>query len=548
MADTLTETPETSAPAGRTRHRLTGPTANTTYAALRQPEPWLVRLMVLLNVAATIWYFSWLLRPERVGNPFLYGLLLAAEFFNVAQAIGFWWTLLYDRPRRRPVPPAHYASVDVFVPRYNEPVEIVEPVIAAARELRGADVTVYLLDDGGSEEFRVLAEKYGATYIAREDHHGAKAGNINNALAYADGDYVVVLDCDHVPHQEFLRRTLGYFADDKLAFVQTPQYYANADRNPVAAAAWAQQALFFGCIARGKSRMGAMFCCGTNVVFRRAALDDVGGFPTHSITEDFELSVIMQERGWHTEYVPEVLVQGLGPEDMASYASQQLRWARGCLSALGRVIRAKLPLRIKSQYALSSLHFLTGWTVMLYMSLPVTKLLTGQQPVAASTANTFLVHFAPYFMLSVAIVGIAGGGVYTFSAFALSAASFWIDVVATVSVITRRKGRFVVTPKGGAGQWQPASVWPALVASGVLLGVAIRGVLASQDAATLNNVAFAGLHLVVLGTGMSWALRPRALELRSKRDLPTGESRWQSSSGRPDEDHADPLKELIPAS
>lgn len=548
MADALTEAPESGVTVRRIRHRLTGPTADTTYAALRQPQPWLVRLMVTLNILATIWYFSWLLHPERVGTPYLYGLLLAAEFFNVGQALGFWWTLLSDRPRKTAVPAAHFASVDVFIPRYNEPVHIVEPVIAAATELRGAEVTVYLLDDGGSEEFRALAAKYGASYIAREDHHGAKAGNINNALATARSEYVVVLDCDHVPHPEFLRRTLGYFADPKLAFVQTPQYYANADRNPIAAAAWAQQALFFGCIARGKSRMGAMFCCGTNVVFRRTALDDVGGFPTNSITEDFELSVILQERGWHTEYVSEVLVQGLGPEDMAAYAGQQMRWARGCLSATGRVLRAKLPLKIKSQYALSSLHFLTGWTVMIYMSLPVIKLLTGEQPVAASTANTFLVHFAPYFMLSVAIVGMAGGGVYTFNAFALSAASFWIHVVASISVITRRKGRFVVTPKDGAGQWQPASVWPGLVASGILLAVAIRGVLESQDAATLNNVAFAGLHLVVLGTGMSWALRPRAIELRSKRGLPTGESRWQSISGRADEEHADPLKELIPAS
>jgi len=533
--------------AAKPRHRLTGPTADTTYAVLRQPEPWLVRLMVLLNVLATFWYFSWLLHPERVGNPLLYGLLLLAEFFNVAQALGFWWTMLSDRPRKTPVPAAHYASVDVFIPRYNEPVDIVEPVIAASVELRGADVTVYLLDDGGSPEFAALARKYGAEYIARDEHDGAKAGNINNALAMTDSDYVLVLDCDHVPHPEFLRRTLGYFADEKLAFVQTPQYYANADRNPVAAATWAQQALFFGCIARGKSRLGAMFCCGTNVVFRRTALDDVGGFPTHSITEDFELSVIMQERGWHTEYVSEVLVQGLGPEDMASYTSQQLRWARGCLSAVGRVLRAKLPIKIKSQYALSSLHFLTGWTVMIYMSLPVIKLLTGEQPVAASTANTFLVHFAPYFMLSIAIVGIAGGGVYKFSAYALSAASFWIHIAATISVVTRRKGRFVVTPKGGAGQWQPATVWPGLVVCGLLLAVGVRGVLLSQDAATLNNVAFAGLHLVVLGTGMSWALRPRALEERSKAELPTGESRWQSSSGRPGEDQSDPLKELVPA-
>ncbi|HEY9291668.1 MAG TPA: glycosyltransferase [Microlunatus sp.] len=530
------------------RRRIAGPTADTTYAVLGAPQSGWVILMVIINLAASVWYFSWLLNPVRVGNPVLYGLLLAAEFFNVGQAVGFWWTLLHDRPRRSPAPAPHYATVDVFIPRYDEPVEIVEPVVAAAVRLRGADVTVHLLDDGDSPEMVALAERHGVHYIARTEHSGAKAGNINHALKITDGEYVVIFDCDHVPHPEFLRRTMGYFSDDELAFVQTPQYYANADRNPVAAAAWSQQALFFGCIARGKSRLGAMFCCGTNVIFRRSALDQVGGFPENSVTEDFELSLIMQERGWKTQYVPEVLVQGLGPEDIAAYSSQQMRWARGCLSAIGRTFRSRLPLRLKSQYLLSSLHFLTGWTVLIYMSLPVIKLLTGAQPVAASTANDFLLHFAPYFMLSIAAVALAGGGVYTFAAFALAASSFWIHIAATLQVVTRRKGRFVVTPKDGAGLWQPAAVWPGLLTCAVLLGVSIWGLTRSQDAATLNNVAFAGLHLVVLGTGMSWALRPRALERRSRRGLPIGESRWQSAVARPTEDDPDPLKELIPAS
>ena len=91
--------------------------------------------------------------------------------------------------------------------------------------------------------------------------------------------YVLVLDCDHVPARHFLEATLGHLADERVAFVQTPQYYANAGRGEVPAAAWSQQALFFGPIARGKDGHEAMFCCGTNVLFRRAALLDVGGFP-----------------------------------------------------------------------------------------------------------------------------------------------------------------------------------------------------------------------------------------------------------------------------
>ena len=529
----------------------TGPTPAATEAVLKTPRPVTLRLLLLANIAASFWYFSWLLNPDRVGNPWLYAALLLAETFNIVQAVGFWWTLLNDR---RPTAAAttastlpHYAAVDVYVPRYNEPVEVVEPVVAAAVKLRGADVTVYLLDDGDDIEMEQLAARYGARYLTRDQHTGAKAGNVNAALARTDGEYVLVLDSDHVPHPEFLRRTLGHLSDARVAFVQTPQYYANADRNPVAAASWAQQALFFGCIGRGKGALGAMFCCGTNVVFRRAALDQVGGFPEESVTEDFELSLVLQERGWRTVYVPEVLVQGLGPLDMASYVSQQLRWARGCLSAVGRAARSSLPLVVKAQYLLSSLYFLTGWTVLIYMSLPVIRILTGEQPVAAATADSFLLHFLPYFLLAIVTVAVGGGGAYTFSAFCLAAASFWIHIAATLQVLSRRRGRFVVTPKSGAGQWQPGAVWPGLLMGATLLGSSVWGLMHNRDAAMLNNVAFAMVHVCVLGTGVSWALRPAVLERLASRGLPTGEARWQRPDGQPAEDGSEALRELVPA-
>lgn len=520
------------------------PTAATTAAVLHPPNRRRVQLLVALALTASAWYFSWLLVPGRIGNPWLYGLLVVAELFNVVQALGFWWTLLHDRPSRRTVPPPRWTTVDVLVPRYDEPASVVEPVVAAATALRGADVRVHLLDDGDDPAMAALAARHGVHYVTRADHAGAKAGNINHALGLVDGELVLVLDCDHVPHPELLRRTMGHLADERVAFVQTPQYYANADRNPVAAAAWSQQALFFGSIARGKADLGAMFCCGTNVLFRRSALDDVGGFPQDSVTEDFELSLRLHQRGWRSEYVPEVLVQGLGPEDMSAYVGQQLRWARGCLSALGRGLTARLPWRSRLQYVLSSMYFLSGWTVLIYVSLPIVRILTGEQAVAAASADSFLLHFAPYFVLSIATVAVGGAGTYAFSAFALASASCWIHVVASLQVLTRRKGRFVVTPKDGAGLWQPLSVWPGLLLCLALLGTAGWGLAQSRDAGMLNNVAFCLLHVLVIGTGISWALRPRFLERRAALVAP-GESRWGTSDGRPHDE--DVVGRLVPA-
>jgi cellulose synthase (UDP-forming) len=468
-----------------------------------------IRLLALVAAPLAIVYFAWLLQPGRIGNPVLYGLLVAAELFNLVQAAGFWWTASRQRDRpARALPAGVTPRVDVFVPVYDEPVAIVEPTIAAATRMRGARVTVHLLDDGDSPAMRALAGRHGAGYIARAQHEGAKAGNINHALALTGAPFVVVLDCDHVPTANFLEATLGHFADDRLGWVQTPQEYANAREGRIEAAAWAQQALFFGAIARGKDGHGAMFCAGTNVVFRRAALADAGGFPEQSLTEDFELSIVLHERGWRSAYVAEVLARGLGPQDMASYVSQQQRWARGCLSALRRTLRARLPLKLRVHYLLSSMYFLTGWTVLIYMAMPILRITTGLQPLAASGSDQFLLHFAPYFGWALLTVAIAGGGSYTFGAFALQSASFWIHIQATVLTLLGRRGRFVVTSKEAVRTRQLRPVWPALALLALLGGAAVYGLARSHSPGTLNNVAFAALHIAVLLSGVWAAILP----------------------------------------
>jgi len=127
-----------------------------------------VRMLALLALPLAAWYFTWLLAPGRAGNPLLYGILLAAECFNLVQAVGFWWTSCRQRARRA-LPPAggRRPAVDVFVPVYDEPVEIVEPTIVAALGMRGARVSVWLLDDGGSPEMEAMARRHGAAGAAR---------------------------------------------------------------------------------------------------------------------------------------------------------------------------------------------------------------------------------------------------------------------------------------------------------------------------------------------------------------------------------------------
>ncbi len=495
-------------------------TPKTTRKSQRQ-----LRVLIGAALVASFWYIGWLLEPGRVGNPYLYGALIVAEIFNIVQAVGFWWTVTGRSKKRTHAPSAHFSpatEVDVFIPTYSESVEIVEATVASAAAMTGARIKVWILDDGDRPAMAQLADQYGVGYITREQHEGAKAGNINHALGITTGEFVLILDCDHVPLPHFLEATLPDFNDEKVAFVQTPQYYANFEESPIAAASWSQQAIFFGAIAQGKDRHNTMFCCGTNVVFRRKALNDVGGFPTNSLTEDFELSLHLNELGWKATYVNETLACGLAPEDMASYVSQQHRWARGCLSALPRILRSKLPLRQRAQYLLSSVYFLSGFTVITYMALPVLAMVFGIQALGQTSSDQFLLHFAPYYALSLYTLTRAGQGSFTFSAFALAEASAWIQVHAAYRWIFRRPSKFVVTPKQGSSNRQVKAVAPALVMIAILLGASIIGLSRGFTPGTLNNVGFAFLHLLVISAGIWPALvkgqgkveRERVIDLR----------------------------------
>ena len=471
----------------------------------------LVRVLVVIDLVLAVRYAWWLLSPGRASNMVLYVLLVAAEGFNLIQAAGFWWTVsrIRDRPAATEVPTG--ISVDVFIPTYNEPVEIVEPTVAAAAALHGSDVRIFLLDDGGREEMAALAARHGVGCIQRPEHEGAKAGNINWALAQTDAQLIAILDCDHVPVPEFLDRCLAELADPHVALVQTPQYYANWRQCGVAEASWSQQSLFFGTIALGRDELGAMFCCGTNFVIRREALSSVGSFSQDSLTEDFELSIRLHEHGWKTKYLPDALAAGLAPEDAGAYVGQQMRWARGCLAAVPTVITARLPLRVRMQYLLSAAYWLTGWTLLIYMTFPIVRILTTEQPITVPSAEQFLTYWAPYFFAGMLTVAVAASNGYSFAAFAVSSACFWVHIFATILTVLRRKGTFAVTPKTVSDRRQLRPVLAPIVACALLCGVAVYGLTRNQSPGMVTNVAFSAVHILVLACGIAVLLRrPRS--------------------------------------
>lgn len=470
-----------------------------------------VRPLLIGNFIAAGLYSAWWLRSGHVGTPVLFAALAAAEGFSLLHVLGLWWTVWFTRIDRAP-PASRARSVDVFVTTCGEPLDVLARTVTAAVALERPHQT-FVLDDAGRPEVAALAKRLGAAYIARATREGAKAGNLNNAFNQTTGELCCVLDADHVPQPDFLERVIGYFEDPKLAFVQTPQFYVNAQNEQVARGAYQQQAIFYGPICRGKNGLNAAFCCGTNVVFRRAALEDVGGFDERSLVEDFVTSIHIHAKGWRSVYYPYVLAEGLGPAGLESYFRQQFRWARGSVGALvrGEPFRGGLSLAQRLQYLLATTFYLTGLFTSVYIALPILYLIGGWSAFSPASGD-FVFFYVPYLILGLVTIRLGLGGQlrlehlrYTFGAFPVYAA-------ASVSALLRLPVSFRVTGAGSDERFPPlAGVTVAAfvtTAAAIVLGLVLRPL----DAATFTNLSWAAVNLLLLSGVAAAAAR----ELRPK--------------------------------
>jgi cellulose synthase (UDP-forming) len=236
--------------------------------------------------------------------------------------------------------PTFDPTVAILIATYNEELDVLERTIIGAQSLRYPHKTVYILDDGKRDWLRDYCAENHVEYIRRPDNKGAKAGNINYALGLLakqdrPPDFMAVLDADFVPHQGFLQQSLALFHDPKVGLVQTPQHFFNADpiqHNLGLSRSYPdEQRFFFDFVQPARDAWGIAFCCGTSSVMRFAAVAEIGGFPTESVTEDFMLTLVLQEHGWKTAYLNEALTEGLAPEGLKEYVTQRARWCLGLM-------------------------------------------------------------------------------------------------------------------------------------------------------------------------------------------------------------------------
>lgn len=238
----------------------------------------LVRVIVVLTAVLGLNYLIWRWGFSVHWSAWWIAVpLVIAETYSLIDSLLFGLTMWRLRERDEPPPAPEGVTVDVFITTYNEPLELVMETARAAKAIRYPHRT-WILDDGNRPAMRELAEAEGIGWITRSaDWVGmprhAKAGNLNNALLSTDGELILILDADQVPAPEILDRTVGYFSDEQVALVQTPQYFVNVpESDPLGS----QAPLFYGPIQQGKDGWNSAFFCGSNALIRREALMQLG--------------------------------------------------------------------------------------------------------------------------------------------------------------------------------------------------------------------------------------------------------------------------------
>ncbi len=329
---------------------------------------WSKQVLIALFLAINAIYLGWravYTLPTMNTISIIAGiLLLLTEIAGFLQSIVF--SVISWKPfKRKHIPLSEFENlptVDIFIATYNESEDLLKRTIAACTLIRYPKnlVSIYVCDDGRRASVRELCEEFGIGYIDRKDNSYAKAGNLNHALTKTNGEIVVTMDADMVPQANFLERTLGQFTDPEMVFVQAPQVFYNDDpfqynlffEDQITN----EQDFFMRQLEEGKDRFNATMYVGSNALFRRTALDEVGGFATGVITEDMATGMLLQSDDRKTAFINETLAVGLSPETYADLLKQRDRWCRGNI----QVIRKFNPLKMKGLSFMQKLLYMDG--------------------------------------------------------------------------------------------------------------------------------------------------------------------------------------------
>ena len=503
--------------------------------------------MVWLSLVTTMRYLyyrlSYTLNFDGWINSIACLTLLGAELFAICTLVLAYFQTLKIKERKpidiSTIPQNEWFDVDIYIPTYNEDVEIVRKTALAALacDYAPGKKKVYVIDDGRPEKYKQDAPRYetfrvrreelqqmcdelGCIHMGRDNNDHAKAGNINTAFHKTDGDLVLILDCDHIPSRQFLLHTVGFFYDPKVSFVQTPHWFYNPDpfeRNLLTnGKITVGNEQFYKVLHKGKDFWNASFFCGSAAVIRKTHALEVGGIAVETVTEDCHTALRLHSKGYKSVYYDKIMVAGLAPDTFSAYVGQQVRWARGMAQILrieNPLFNPKLNLNFAQRicYLSATSHFLYGFPRLIYAIIPTLFLLFGINPIQGLGLET-LAYALPHILLSLATNHI----IYKHVRF-----SFWNEIfefvmsfqagwVTLLALINPKMGSFNVTDKGinvtkRTFDWTSMRglIIVTLLVVSSLLAVPYWLLLRPEDTeAVLVNTLWSGFNLILLSAAL----------------------------------------------
>lgn len=493
------------------------------------PTLLLVAVFASIGVLA---YAGFLLNPSFRGDLIPWLIVISCELILIFQASMALWTMLSgygrqpnyrfqtaqaelydpqlnarlgveDDPTKWPMHiKGRQIDVDVLITVYGESLDVIETTARAAMAMHGRHTT-WILDDGDSDEVRDLAKFLGCRYVRRLGSSGAKAGNVNNALSVAKAEFFVIFDADFVASPEFLYEMVPFMEDSNVAFVQAPQVYGNLN-NIVSRGAGFIQMVFYRFIQPGRNEFNAAFCVGTNVLFRRAAVKDVGGIYTQSKSEDIWTSILMHERGWRSIFQPKELAVGETPDTIEAYSKQQLRWATGGFEILFThnplSPRRRLHMDQRLMYFVTCTFYFTGIAPGLLMLVPLMEVFFDLRPVTLAVKWYEWALFYPGFYVMQIVLAAVIAGTFRWEVLLLAANSFPIYIKAFFNALLKVDTKWAATgaTKGrtSAFNFIMVQVWAFVL----MVGTSIVSIYRDYSMGHLNVATFwCVLNAVFLG-------------------------------------------------
>ena len=377
------------------------------------------QVLFILSAFSAVRYLIWRI-AETLGAPGLInqvatGLFFATESYIILVNFLIWFLFCKFNQELKPdipnKPDDYNPSVDVFITSLNEPEEVVRRTIICAQAIDYKNKKVFLLDDGSREFMKELADKLDCNYIAREKPEFAKAGNLNNALLQTSGEFILVLDADHLAADTIINQCLAHTVDSQVALVQASFSFINP--SPIIVnlnlskkvpdeMEWATRMFLPALETHNSSHW-----FGSGALLRRSALETIGGIK-QTVGEDLRTSIDLLGKKFKTVYHPVPQSYMLSPENMEAYLTQQCRWSNhiygGTLSLDNPFIKAGLSFEQRLALITIFVCYYVPLARLMYIFCPASYLIFNVAPLWVPNINELQIVLAPF------VVGILLSG------------------------------------------------------------------------------------------------------------------------------------------